>query len=79
MVQEATGSGAAHDATVRTDLSIAELQEMLGVKLAEQEETQLARNVEAAQAKVDKIKGHLADAEQALDDAKAALAAAEGN
>lgn len=75
MVEMSEGSGAALGASV----SIADLEAALAAARERAEETQLARNVEAAEAKVEKIKGHLADAEQGLAEAKAALAAAKGN
>lgn len=71
------GNGSALDATVST-LTIAEIEDLLAAKRSAVESGLLAANVEAARAKVAKMEAHLADAQRALTDAEAALAA-EGN
>lgn len=61
---ESTGKGAALNASVSTDLSYAEA-------LSRVSQDEDARIVAACQAKVEKLKAHLAGAEQALAEALA--------
>lgn len=71
-MDEISGTGEAADATVVTDEAPSNVTELITAAQAAEDKAEAARRVALATISVEKIKGHLAQAEQNLADAIAA-------